>query len=169
MAASDSCTTVCKVCWGVFSLISRLHLLSILIKKLARNVAQIILYYHVTKHFFLAWIDWSHACDMKICFGKTLVVIDFDEKVTETVAQIIKYHMSKYFLSQHFAVGQGLSVSAYDLENGKMACKEKCWIKNMVVKIPVLVLFRVCLLCWLRPVSVVAASCFNHIGPCRWF
>ena len=33
MTASDSCTTVCKVCGGVCSLISRLHLLSILIKK----------------------------------------------------------------------------------------------------------------------------------------
>ena len=101
---------------------------------------------------------------MKICFGKTLVAIDFDEKVTETVAQIIKYHMSKDFLSLHFAVGQGLSLSGYDLEIGKYRVR-----KNMVVKIPVLVLFRVCLLCWLRPVSVVAASCFNHIGPCRWF
>ena len=40
-----------KVGWAVFSLISRLHVLPNLIKKLTQNVAQIILYYHVTKQF----------------------------------------------------------------------------------------------------------------------
>ena len=62
---------------------------------------------------------------MRICF-----VTDFDEKVTQSVAQIIKYHMSKDFLSLHFAVGQRLSVSGYDLENGRMPWKNvelKTW------------------------------------------
>ena len=81
MAASNSRTTIRKVCCGVCSLISRLHLLSSLIKKLVRNVAQIILYYHDTKQFLPCWIDWSHACDIRICFGKALIVIDFDEKL----------------------------------------------------------------------------------------
>ena len=61
--------------------------------------------------------------DIRICFGKTLVAIDFDEKLTQSVAQIIKYHVSKDFLSLYFAVGQGLAVSRYDLENGRMPSK----------------------------------------------
>ena len=47
-------------------------------QKLTQNVAQIILYYHVTKQF-----------DYRICFGKTLVAFDFDEKFTQSVTQII--------------------------------------------------------------------------------
>ena len=77
--------------------------------------------------------------------------------------------MSKDFLYLHFAVDQVLSVSGYDLGNGRMACKQKYWIKNMAVKLPILILFRFCLFCWLSPVSIVAASRFNYMGPCRWF
>ena len=33
------------------------------------------------------------------------------------------------------AVDQVLSISGYDLGNGRMLCKQKYWIKNMVVKI----------------------------------
>ena len=40
-----------KFRWGVCSLISHLHVLSILIKNLHKNFAQIILYYHLTKQF----------------------------------------------------------------------------------------------------------------------
>ena len=75
----------------------------------------------------------------------------------------------------HFAVSQVLSILGYDLENGRMPCKQKYCIKNMAVKIPILILFRFCLLCWRKNhlfgvlSSVVAASCFNFIGPCRWF
>ena len=40
------------------------------------------------KIFFLAWIDWSCAFNFRICFGKTLVAFDFDEKThTKSVAQ----------------------------------------------------------------------------------
>ena len=34
-------------------------------------------------------------------------------------------HVSKDFLPLHFAVGQVLSVSGYDLEHGRMTCKQK--------------------------------------------
>ena len=47
-------------------------------QKLVQNVAQIILYYHVTKQF-LAWVDWSLAFDFRIYFGITFVAFDFDE------------------------------------------------------------------------------------------
>ena len=35
--------------------------------------------------------------------------------------------MSKDFPYFHFAVDQVLSVSGYDLENGRMLCKQKIW------------------------------------------
>ena len=39
----------------------------------------------------------------------------------------------------------------------------------MAVKIPILILFHFCLLCYLSPFSIVAANCFNFMDPCRWF
>ena len=42
-----------------------------------------------------------------------------------------------------------LSISGYDLENERMP-KQKYCIKNMAVKIPILVLLRFCLLWWLK-------------------
>ena len=52
----------------------------------------------------------------------------------------------------------------------------RVWFRkwNMVVKIPILILFFFCLLCWLKNLlfcvlSVVSASFFNYVGPCRWF
>ena len=35
------------------------------------------------------------------------------------------------------AVDQVLSVSEYDLGNERMPCKQKYWIKNVAVKVPV--------------------------------
>ena len=54
------------------------------------------------------------------------------------------------FSPQHFAVGQVLSISGYNLENIRMQCQQKFCIKNMAVAIPILILFRFCLLCWLK-------------------
>ena len=82
------------------------------------------------------------------CFGKTLVAFDFNEKLTQSVAQIaMQYYVSKDFLHLHFAVDQVLSISGYELENGRMLCKQKYQIKNMAVKIPISILLRFCLLC----------------------
>ena len=50
----------------------------------------------------------------------------------------------------------------------RMPCKQKYWIKNVAVKIPILILFCFCLLCWLSPISIVVVSCCNYIGPNRW-
>ena len=46
-------------------------------------------------------------------FVKTLIVSDFDKNLTQSVAH---NYVSKYFLPLHFAVGQMLSKSCYDLE-----------------------------------------------------
>ena len=145
-------------------------------KRLTQNFTQIILYYHVTKYFFLAWIDWSRASNFRICFEKILVGFDFDLKLTQNVAQITMYcHVSKEFLRLHFVVDQVLSISGYDLKNRRMLsisgydlknrrmlsisgydlknrrmlCKQKYWIKNMTVKILILIFFCLCFLCWL--------------------
>ena len=58
--------------------------------------------------------------------------------------------MSKYFLPLHFAVDQVLSISGYDFEHGKMPCKQKYCIKNMAVKISILILFHLRSLCSLK-------------------
>ena len=69
-------------------------------------------------------------------FWKTLIAFDFDEILTQ-----------RFFLLLRFAVGQGLSISGYDFENGRMPCKQKYRIKNMAVKISILILFHLRLLC----------------------
>ena len=87
-------------------------------------------------NLFLAWIDWPHASDFRTCFGKTLVAIYFNEKHTQSVAQItMQYLESKDFFCFQFVVDQVLSISEYDLENGWMKCKQKDKTKNMAAKI----------------------------------
>ena len=39
-------------------------------------------------NLFLAGIDWSCAFDFRIYFGKTLTAFDFNEKLTQNVAQV---------------------------------------------------------------------------------
>ena len=91
-----------KASWGACSLILRLPCNFDFDQKLSRNVAQIILYYHVTNQFFVAWFYWSHAFDFRICFGKILIVFHFDEKLTQSVALVaMQYHVSKDFLPLH--------------------------------------------------------------------
>ena len=116
-------------------------------QKISRDIGQIILYYHVTKQF-LPCLNWLVKCfRFQNIFRKTLIAFDFDEKLSQSVAQ---YNASKNFLGLHFAVGQVLSISAYDLKSGRMPCKQKYRIKNMAVKIPILILFCFFLLCWLK-------------------
>ena len=55
--------------------------------KLIQNIAQIILYYHTTEKF-LPWIDCLYAFNFRICFGETLVSLDFDEKHMQSFGQI---------------------------------------------------------------------------------
>ena len=39
-------------------------------------------------NFLLAWFDCSRPFDSRICFGKTLIAFDFDEKLTQGIAQV---------------------------------------------------------------------------------
>ena len=110
----------------------------------------------------------GHVLSISECFGKSINSFRFWWKTYTK-----RCHVSKDFLPPHFAVGQLLSVSG-DLENGRMPCKQKYCIKNMAVKIPILILFRFCLLYWLKNhllcvLSVIATSCFSYISPFWWF
>ena len=77
-----------KASWGASSLISRLHVLSILIKKFHETLLKYFFTITWQVNFFLAWFDWSRTSDFRICFGKTLIAFDFDEKLTQSVAQV---------------------------------------------------------------------------------
>ena len=39
-------------------------------------------------NYFLAWFDWSCAFNFKIYFEKALIAFDFDEKLTQSDAQV---------------------------------------------------------------------------------
>ena len=59
------------------------------------------------KSFPVSIVNLSRAFDFRICFEKTLVAFDFDEKFTQSVAQItMLYHVPEDFLRLHFAVDQ---------------------------------------------------------------
>ena len=53
-------------------------------------VVEIIPYYHTAKLSSFTWIDWSRAFYFKICFGITLVSLDFDEKHTHYLISRVK-------------------------------------------------------------------------------
>ena len=74
-------------------------------------------------------------------------VLEKHEKLTQSVAQVTVISRVKILFSLHFVVVQMLSISGYDFENGRMPCKQKYCIKNMAVKILILILSCFGLLC----------------------
>ena len=88
----------------------------------------------------------GHVLSISENVWKNIDCFRFREKLTQSVAQVTKYHVSD-FLSLHFAVDQVLSILRYDLENRRIWCKQKFCMKNMTVKIPILILFHFCLIC----------------------
>ena len=128
--------------------------------------------YHMTKQS-LSCLNWLLTCfQFYNLFWKNISCFWFWWK------SCTKYYTNNYVVSfikrlslPALAVGQVLSISGYDLEDRRILCKQKFWIKikYMVVKILILILFSFCLLWWLSPVSVVAGSWFNYKGPFRCF
>ena len=60
----------------------------------------------MTKVSFLLELIY-HVLSISKCFRETLVVFDFHEKFTQSIAQITMiYHESKDFLYLHFALDQ---------------------------------------------------------------
>ena len=95
------------------------------------------------KNFFPAWIYWSRTFDFRMCFGKTSVAFDFDEKLTKSAAQNYVISCFKRPFRLYFAVDQVLSIS----RQGRCPESKKYWIKNTAEKILTLISFRFCLLC----------------------
>ena len=128
MAASDSPTTVQQSQQGCLFFDFALPHVFNFDQKFSRNVAQRIIYYHVTKQL-LPCLNWLVTCfQFQNMFWKNISCFDFDEKLTKSVAKVtIYYHVSKDFLPLHIAVGQLLSIST---ENGRMSCKQKYALKT---------------------------------------
>ena len=139
-----------KASWGACSLILRLPCNFDFDQKLSRNVAQIILYYHVTNQFFVAWFYWSHAFDFRM-FWKNINCFPFWWKTytKRCTSSYVISRVKRLSSPAPFAVGQVLSIS----ENGTWWWKSRFW-------------FCSCLPFILSPVSAVAASCFNYTDPC---
>ena len=78
-----------KVSWSACSLISCLHVLSILIKNFHETLRKYFFTITRQNNFFFALTDWSRAFNFKICFRKTSFAFHFDEKLTQSVAQVI--------------------------------------------------------------------------------
>ena len=71
-----------KVSWGVCSLILHLHMLSILIK----NIKKFLLSSYKIISSLVTIIGL--VLSISECFGKTLIPFNFDEKLTQVVAQV---------------------------------------------------------------------------------
>ena len=69
---------------------------------------------------FISWL----AKSFRIGFGKILVAFNFDEKLTQSIAQVtMQYHVSKDFLHLQFVVDQVFQFQ--DMENGRMLSEQK--------------------------------------------
>ena len=86
-----------KVSWGPCSLISHLHVLSK--KNLQKTLDKYFFTITWQSNFFLAWFDLSRAFNSRIGFGKTLVAFDFDEKLTQIIANYVNTMCQKTFLA----------------------------------------------------------------------
>ena len=138
-----------KVTWGACFLISCHHMFSILIKTfMKRCTNNSLLSRGKTISSLLELKDHVLSISQYVLEKQLLSILMKNLHKALRIYCVI--HMSTDFLPLHFAVGQVLSISGYDLENGRMPCKQKYCIKNMTVKIPILILFRFCLLCWLK-------------------
>ena len=132
-------------------------------QKLSRNVAQIILYYHVTKPF-LSYLNWLVTCfRFQNLFWENLNCFRFWWKTytKRCTSNYVTLRVIRLF-PLHFQLDQVLSISGYDLENGRMSCKQKYCIKNMAVEIPILILFHLCLLCWLKTIYFASCLCCSY-------
>ena len=119
--------------------ILRVHVLLILIKNFYETLHK--LFFAITRqnNFLLAWIDWSRVFEFRISLGKTLIAFDFDAKLTQSGKILSSPVLCSWSGAFYFRVGFA-----------RMPCKQKYCIKNMVVKIPILILLRFCLLYWLK-------------------
>ena len=133
-------------------------------QKLSRNVPQIIPLLTRDKTISSLLDLIRHLLLISECFGKVLIAFDFDENLHKALCKTSNYVISrvKRLFSLHFAIGWVLSTSGYDLENGTWQWKSRSLFSSTFVYFADLKTIYFAS-------SVVAASCFNYIGPCRWF
>ena len=81
----------------------------------------------------------AHILSIAECFEKTLIAFDFDEKITQSFAQVCLISCVKRISSPALC---GLS--------GALDFRVWFWKRDTAVKTPILTLFRFCLLCWLK-------------------
>ena len=104
-------------------------------QKLMQNVAQILLYYHVIKQF-LCCLNWLIRCfRFQNVLEKHLLLLILMKNIHNVLCCKNKYVIS-CVKRLYLPVLCGWS-SAFNLENRKMLRKQKYWIKNMAVKIPI--------------------------------
>ena len=96
VAASKSPTTVSKVSWGICSLFwfCVFTCFRIWLKTYAKRCTNnSLLLGDKTISFLLELI--YHVFSISECFGKTLVAFDFDEKLTQSIAQITMFQIAQ--------------------------------------------------------------------------
>ena len=98
-------------------------MLSMLMRNLKHYINNYLLSCNKTIFSLLELID--HVLAISECFGKTLVAFYYEEKHTQSVAQICNITCVKKISS----IDQVLSISGYDLENGRMPCKQNIKLK----------------------------------------
>ena len=114
-----------KVSWGTCSLISRLHVLSLLIKNFHETLHKIILYYHVTKQFLPCWNWFVKRFQFQNMFWKNINWFRFWWK---TYTKRCKSNFVISLVRRLFSPAVfGWSVSGYDLENGTWRLKSRFW------------------------------------------
>ena len=112
-------------------------------QKLSRNVAQIILYYHVTK-LFLPCLNWLVTCFQFLnMFWKNINCFRFWWKMyaKRCTSNCVISHV-KRLSSPAFCGCSGAFKFRVWFGKQKNPCKQKYCIKNMAVKIQILILFR---------------------------
>ena len=118
-------------------------------------------FFPITTKPFFAFLNWSSAFDFRIFFGKTLISFNFDQKLTQSIAQII---LSTCTLQL---------IKCFHFQDIIWKMEECCLSKNIELKkysgknsdfdfVLLLFTFRTFS-------SIVAASCFTYISPCKWF
>ena len=148
MAASDSPTTQSSQLVFLFFAFAPPRAFSF-DQKLSRNVAQIILYYHVTKQF-LPCLNWLVTCfQFQSMFSKNISCFRFWWKTYAKRCTSNNY--VKRLSSPALCGWSGWCFQFQGMIWKTKECrKQKYCIKNMAVKIPILVLLRFCLLWWLK-------------------
>ena len=129
-----------KASWGACSLISRLPCVFDFDQKLSRNVAQVILYYHVTSQF-LSWLSLLVTCFwFQNMFWKNIDCFPFWWKT-----------YTKHCTSND-VISRTKRLSSPALCGWSGAFNFRVWFekRNMAVKILILILFLFCLLSCLK-------------------